>query len=112
MPHDFESFWPFYVSQHRHPINRAFHFAGTTAAMGVIAASFVRRKPALLALAPVVGYGASWAGHFLFERNKPAAFQRPWWSFLGDLRMWSRTVAGTFHSDLAADASTASANGT
>ena len=30
------------------------------------------------------GYAFAWAGHFFFERNKPATFSYPWLSFLGD----------------------------
>ena len=48
------------------------------------------RRVAPLVLAPVVGYGLSWVGHFFFERNKPASFSHPRWSLRGDFRMWSR----------------------
>lgn len=88
-PSTFEEFWPYYVSQHRDPICRALHFAGTSLAMGLVAMSPLA-PPALVA-APVVGYGMAWIGHFVFERNRPASWHSPrhfWWSFRGDLRMW------------------------
>ena len=47
-----------------------------------------------LLLAPVVGYGFAWIGHFVFEKNKPATFQRPLYSFLGDWAMYRDILAG------------------
>jgi hypothetical protein len=88
----FEEFWPYYVSQHRDPVCRALHVTGTSLAIAMIAASPV--QPLLLPAAPVVGYGFSWIGHFVFEKNKPAAFKAPWWSLLGDLRMLRLTLTG------------------
>ena len=44
--------------------------------------------------APIVGYGFAWIGHFAIEKNKPASFKYPLWSFLGDWKMWSFTLAG------------------
>ena len=29
----FEAFWPYYVAQHRDPVNRALHFLGTSLAL-------------------------------------------------------------------------------
>ena len=34
------------------------------------------------------GYGFAWVGHFVFEKNRPASFKRPLWSFMGDWRMY------------------------
>jgi hypothetical protein len=73
----FDDFWPHYVHAHRHPINRALHYAGTTAV-----------------LAPVVGYAPAWIGHFVFEKNKPATFQHPLWSLRGDFKMYLLALQG------------------
>lgn len=31
-------------------------------------------------------------GHFFFEKNKPATFKHPLYSFLGDLKLWREVV--------------------
>ena len=34
----------------------------------------------------VSGYSFAWLGHFRFERNKPATFRFPFYSFAADFR--------------------------
>src|ERR1019366_1454240 len=85
----FDDFWPHYVHAHRNPINRAFHHVGTTAVIGTFATAAVTINPAWLLLAPVVGYGPAWIGHFVFEKNKPATFEHPLWSLRGDFKMYA-----------------------
>jgi hypothetical protein len=84
----FEDFWPHYVHAHRSGVNRALHYAGTTAVLGTVAAAALTLNPAWLLLAPVVGYGPAWVGHFVFEKNKPATFEHPLWSLRGDFKMY------------------------
>jgi hypothetical protein len=91
---DFEEFWPFYLGEHSKPATRILHFAGTTAVVLTAALALARRKPALLALTPLLGYGPAWAAHFLIEGNRPATFKYPWMSFRADFRMWSRMLGG------------------
>ena len=101
-PRTFEEYWPYYVSQHRHPMNRKLHFAGTTLAMGCIAATPAVGPWALVA-APVVGYGLAWIGHFAFEKNRPASWDGPrqaLWSLRGDLRMWRYMLAGVMDAEV------------
>jgi hypothetical protein len=43
---------------------------------------------------PVVGYGFAWAGHFVFEKNRPATFQRPLFSLAGDWVMFWQMLTG------------------
>jgi hypothetical protein len=90
----FEEFWPFYVEQHSAPTNQRLHVAGVLAAVTVLAVAVALGRWALVPLAIAVGYAFSWVGHFVFERNKPATFQYPLWSFMGDLRMVSRKLRG------------------
>ena len=89
----YEDFWPFYVSQHMHPLNQRLHFIGTTLVLGCVAAS-VLVAPLWLAAAPVAGYGLAWIGHFFFEKNRPATFTYPLWSLRGDFRMYRLMLLG------------------
>jgi hypothetical protein len=89
----FQEFWPFYVSQHSRSSTRALHFAGTTMVLGSLAAGLLV-APWCALLAPVVGYGPAWIGHFFFEKNRPATFTYPLWSLRGDFRMYVLILTG------------------
>lgn len=96
----FEEFWPFYVREHSDPMNRRLHFVGTSLALGTVAYALLRRKPKALLLAPVLGYGFAWLGHFGVQKNKPATFKYPLWSLRGDFTMWSKMLAGTMDEEV------------
>lgn len=98
--HSFEEFWPHYVHAHRNPVNRALHYAGTTAVIGTVATAAVTLNPGWLLLAPVVGYGPAWVGHFFFEHNKPATFQHPLWSLRGDFKMYGLALRGKMRDEV------------
>ena len=84
----FEQFWPFYVSQHRRRGTRALHFAGTTLGLLCLARAITAPAPVLVIWGLVLSYGLAWIGHFFIEKNRPATFRYPVWSFLGDLKMY------------------------
>jgi hypothetical protein len=88
----FEEFWPFYVSQHRHPMNRALHVIGTSGVILCLAGGFWH--PLLLLMCPLTGYGFAWVGHFMVEHNRPATFTYPLWSIRGDFRMFRLALMG------------------
>lgn len=46
------------------------------------------------ALVLTCAYGFAWAGHFIFEHNRPATFIYPLFSLFGDFRMWWEIVTG------------------
>jgi hypothetical protein len=97
---DFESFWPYYVAQHRNPTCRKLHFAGTSLGLtGVVLGLVV--SPWFFAAAPIVGYGLAWVGHYVFEKNKPATFGHPAWSLRGDLRMMRLIALGQMTAEAA-----------
>lgn len=95
----FEEFWPHYLREHLHPVNRALHFVGTTLVYGIAVMGLVQ-SPRWFALAPFVGYGFAWVGHFFVERNRPATFTYPLWSLRGDFRMHARMATHRLGPDL------------
>jgi hypothetical protein len=84
----FAEFYPFYLSEHRHPTSRALHFTGTWCAVSCLIAAIVTNEFEWVLAALVCGYAFAWIGHFQFERNRPATFRHPFYSLAGDFRMW------------------------
>jgi hypothetical protein len=83
-----DAFYPFYLSQHRARWNRRLHFVGTTLVFVLVAAALATRNAWPLAALPLAGYGFAWAGHFFFEKNRPATFTYPVYSLVCDFRMY------------------------
>ena len=97
----FAAFWPFYLSQHADPRTRAMHYCGTVLG-SLLAICFVFTKDwAILAAALAAGYGPAWAAHAFIERNRPATFTYPIWSFCADFRMLYFAATGRLASELA-----------
>jgi hypothetical protein len=95
----FAEFWPFYVREHSLPACRAIHFVGSTLALAVLVAAIVY-SPWLLLAMPVVGYGFAWFSHFAIEKNRPASFKYPLWSFIADWKMWALMLAGRMSAEV------------
>ena len=87
-------FYPFYLREHSNRTCRRLHFVGTSLGLGFLVAALVTRNPWLVLAGLLQGYAFAWVGHYFFERNRPATFQYPWLSFLGDWRMWWQTLSG------------------
>ena len=90
----FEEFWPYYVREHSKKTTRLMHFVGTGAALSAFALGLLRRSPALLLAAPLLGYGPAWISHFFVEGNTPATFHYPAFSLRADLRMFGMMLDG------------------
>ena len=90
----FREFYPDYLSEHRNPTCRKLHFAGSTLVLLLLVAAIVTQRWALLWLLPIAGYGFAWVGHFGFEKNRPATFRHPLWSFAGDWVMYAQLLTG------------------
>lgn len=97
---NFDEFWSFYVREHSNKNNRRLHFAGTSLGLGCVAASFLLKKRWMLLAAPVLGYGGAWIGHFFVEKNKPASFKYPGWSFLADFKMYGLIIQGKMDAEV------------
>ncbi|NMP33282.1 DUF962 domain-containing protein [Thalassotalea sp. M1531] len=83
----FEDFYPFYLSQHQNKICRVLHYIGSGLALCWLVLAVIQLKPMYLFYGLINGYTFAWLGHFFFEKNRPATFTYPWYSFIGDWRM-------------------------
>jgi hypothetical protein len=88
----FREFYPFYLSEHRNRSCRRLHFVGSSLGLACLVAAIVTRNGWFIPLAFVVGYAMAWAGHVLFEKNRPATFQYPLYSFAGDWAMFTTSL--------------------
>ncbi|MES2512052.1 MAG: DUF962 domain-containing protein [Pseudomonadota bacterium] len=84
----FAEFYPFYLTEHSNLTCRRLHFVGSTLTLACVVALAVTRNPLWLPAALLCGYGFAWIGHFGFEKNRPASFKRPLYSFMGDWAMY------------------------
>jgi hypothetical protein len=88
----FSEFYPYYLSEHSNRTCRRLHFVGSTLGLAFALWGWKTRRPGLVPLGIAVGYGCSWVGHFFFEKNRPATFTHPLYSFMGDWVMWKDIV--------------------
>ena len=50
-------------------------------------------------LALVVGYAFAWFAHYVVEKNKPATFKYPFWSFISDYKMMWYMLTGRMNAE-------------
>ena len=91
---NFAQFYPYYLNEHANPACRRLHFIGTTLVIALLAYALGSGNWLLLLAVPVAGYGFAWVGHFFFEKNRPATFQHPFYSLLGDFVMYRDMLRG------------------
>lgn len=90
----FSEFYPFYLSQHANRTCRWLHFTGTSLGLAAIVLALATLDWRWLPAGLVAGYLLAWIGHFFFEKNRPATFTYPLYSFLGDWVMWKDMLTG------------------
>ena len=90
----FREFYPFYLSEHRNRTCRRLHFVGSSLGVVCLAAAIALRSLWFALLGILVGCAFAWVGHFFFERNRPATFRHPLYSFAGDWVMFRDMLTG------------------
>jgi len=92
----FKEFYPYYLGEHSNSVCRALHYIGSTLALLILVYSLISATYFGILAALLVGYGFAWTGHFFFEHNRPATFQYPLWSLIGDWVMLKDFLTGKF----------------
>ena len=90
----FRDFYPYYLTEHLDPTCRTLHFIGSCAVLAALALALITGNAWWFAAMPLAGYGFAWLGHFLFEKNRPATFTYPLFSFAGDWVMFYQLLTG------------------
>ena len=90
----YAEFWDYYVLEHSKPLTRILHLVGTTLGIALLVFFIARGQWYFFPVFFVVGYGFAWFAHFVIEKNRPATFKYPLWSFISDFKMISYMLAG------------------
>ena len=90
----FSEVYPFYLGEHANRTSRRLHFAGSCGVLVLLALALWQSSAWWLLAALVCGYGFAWVGHFFFEKNRPATFRHPVYSFMGDWVMFKDILTG------------------
>jgi hypothetical protein len=90
----FRDFYPYYLSQHQNQTCRRLHFVGTSVAIAAVCYAVTTWTWWVLWLCPIMGYLPAWIGHSIFERNRPATFEYPIYSLIGDFAMFKDILIG------------------
>lgn len=90
----FAEFYPYYLREHNNSTCRRLHFIGTSLVLLILVLALIVGNGWWLIALPVAGYGFAWVGHFFFEKNRPATFQYPFYSLLGDFVMYRDMMLG------------------
>lgn len=91
---NYHEFYRFYLTEHRHIVSRRLHVAGSSIGLYCFSKAICQGKPRYFAYGLLSGYACAWVGHFIFERNKPASFKQPLYSFISDWRMFADVLRG------------------
>jgi hypothetical protein len=90
----FAEFYPYYLSEHSNRTCRRIHFVGSSLGLVCLALLLTTGNLWWLPAGFVIGYAFAWIGHFYFEKNRPATFKYPLFSFRGDWVMWKDILTG------------------
>jgi hypothetical protein len=90
----FAEFYPFYLSEHARRTTRRLHFLGSWLALFCVAMAVLRVDWRWLIAALMCGYGFAWISHLTVEKNRPATFKYPLYSFMGDWLMFWQMLTG------------------
>ena len=98
----YERFWPFYLNEHAKWTTKQWHVVGTGSGMVChFILLWVTRSLWWFPLGFVCGYVCAWYSHFFIEKNRPATFKHPYWSFFADFEQFFLMILGWMPAELA-----------
>lgn len=92
----FKEFYPYYIKEHANKYTKLLHFIGSNLFLFFVIKLLVSNEMRNLFFAFLSAYGLAWIGHFFVEKNKPATFEYPIYSFMGDCAMYFDIIKGKY----------------
>lgn len=90
----FADFYQYYLGEHQNSVCKRLHFVGSIFALGLTLRALLTFDALFLLAALFCGYAFAWVGHFFFEKNRPATFKYPFYSFAADWVMFKDVLTG------------------
>jgi hypothetical protein len=90
----FAEVYPCYLSLHHNRTCRRLHFMGIALGLSTVFVASTSRTWTFLPVALLIGSAFGWISQCIFEKNRPATFGYPLYSFLGELTMAKDIVTG------------------
>ena len=90
----FKDYYAYYLTLHQNIWCRRLHILGNIATLGFVIIVACTKAWLWLLLTPFVIYPFAWTGHFLFEKNTPAAWTHPVKAKVCDWKMMWDTFTG------------------
>ena len=82
-------YYQHYLTLHKNPKCRLLHFIGQ-----LVTWILYNWYWFLIPFIPFVVYPFAWSGHYIFEKNEPAAFKRPIYAKISDWMMFRDIIRG------------------
>jgi hypothetical protein len=99
---NYNEFWLFYLREHSRAATRNMHYLGTTIGLLFFATALLTLNAKFILAGLFSGYFFAWISHFFVEKNRPATFKYPFWSFYSDFRMYFLFISGRLPAHLQA----------
>ena len=90
----FAEFYPFYLNEHSRRTTRRLHFVGSSLSLFCLVLMVVSGDLWWFLAGLFCGYGFAWFAHLAVEKNQPATFRQPIYSFMGDWKMYWGILTG------------------
>lgn len=90
----YSEFWPYYLAQHSQRGTRVWHAVGLICGLLTFGLGIYRNNYWLIPASLLVGYVFAWTSHWRVEKNRPATFGHPFWSFISEFRMTFLVLTG------------------
>jgi hypothetical protein len=83
----FSDFYPVYLRQHDHPVNRRLHVAGNVVGVAAVAAGAIARSWWPVLVSPLLVNAFHWLGHTAFQKNRPGDAGPRFWAAIASWKM-------------------------